>query len=79
MTERSDQARRIIAILADREWTYRRLARETGYSYQHVCRLMRGICPIPLRFLVACELALGLPPGFIAEERKEAIGYGHEG
>ena len=67
MRERSETTQRIIAILADREWTYRRLARETGYSYQHVCRLMRG-WPMPLRFLVACERALDLPAGFLREK-----------
>ena len=67
MTDSSEQvARRIRAILQDRGWTVRRLSVETGWGYQHTTRLVRGARPIPLRFAVACELALGLPTGLLS-------------
>jgi len=69
VAERTETTRTIRIILYDRGWTIRQLAREIGYGYQHTTRLMRGERPIPLRFLVACERALDLPPGFLRNER----------
>ena len=42
------------------------LAEKTGYTANHISRMLRGVRPLSRQFLIACEHALELEEGALS-------------